>query len=69
MTTHTPEQLRQQLLAALLGHNWYWDRRTCWRSYITGKDNAARIAELAALVPDGQELVATCNPFVAKARS
>lgn len=67
LTKYSTDELRDQLIAALKSHDWYYDRSDDSRYYYAGRESAARIARLVKLVPDGQEICDRHNPFLVRA--
>lgn len=67
LTKKSTDELREELIAALKAHDWYYDRSDDSRYYHAGRESAANIAHLIKLVPDGKEICDRHNPFLARA--
>lgn len=56
LTKKSTDELREELIAALKSHDWYYDRSDDPRYYHAGEESWANISRLIKLVPDGQAL-------------
>ena len=63
LTKKSTDELREDLIAALKAHDWYYDRSDDSRYYYAGRESAARIAHLIKLVPDGQDIYNKHTPW------
>jgi hypothetical protein len=67
LTKKSTDELREELIAALKRHDWYYDRSDDPRYYHAGRASEMRINALVGQVPDGQEIYNKSNPFIARA--
>jgi len=50
------EELREELIGALSGHDWYYQYSDDHKVWVAGNENHARIRALVPQVPDGEAL-------------